>query len=136
MGRFLILQNRELPPQMGGGRVVYAWPGDEPEAFCASDDQAFTDSAHSIIVAGTARCALHGLFEQPCLVAYRQPPECRHERLDPSADPAHPRCVTCGLVGEDGTSQWLRMVGVPDDPGAPSEVEVVAVGEPLSPEAS
>ena len=45
MGAAYMLQNRKLPQQQGGARVVYAWPMDVIEAFCSSGDIAFTDTA-------------------------------------------------------------------------------------------
>ena len=144
MGTFLYLQNRALPPEQGGGRVVYAWPADAPEAFCDSADPAFTDSAHRVIVVGTGRCAMHVLKDDPCPQAFRVPAECPHERLDPAADPAHPRCLTCGLVGTDGTARWLNFMNVPpagpdDQNDAWLDGDVAPPGDPSSestPEAS
>jgi hypothetical protein len=106
MSQTLLLQNRELPWDLGT-RVVYAWNLEEPEAFCTSEDD-FTSSADRIIVAGTGRCALHALATHPCLLSYRVPAECRHERLDEQADPATPRCLTCGAVGRDESARFLR----------------------------
>lgn len=103
----LLLQNRILPWSTTS-RVVYAWPLDKPESFCLVLDEAFTDSAHRVIVAGTDRCALHAMYEAPCIRGARTPPECQHERLDPQADPAHPRCLTCGAVGADVSARYLR----------------------------
>jgi hypothetical protein len=106
MGAFL-LQNRTLP-WSPTSRVVYSWPLDKPESFCLAPDDAFTDTAHRVIVAGTNRCALHCMAEYPCVRAERTPPECPHERLDPQADPAHPHCVICGAVGADVSARYLR----------------------------
>ncbi len=108
MGAAYMLQNRKLPQQQGGARVVYAWPMDVIEAFCSSGDIAFTDTAHRVIVAGTERCALHCMADDPCPQGFRMPPECPHERLDPAADPERPRCSICGLTGEDQTARRLR----------------------------
>lgn len=119
----ITLQNRTLP--WSSTRVVYSWSLDEPETFCASDDPAFTDTAHRVIVVGTDRCSLHALNEKPCPQAQRMPAECPHEALDPAADPAHPRCTTCGAVGDDVSARWLRnpMFNPPED--APTEVVLV-----------
>ena len=106
----LILQNRLLPPDLGGTRVVYAWDAEAPEAFCEAEDQAFTDDAHRVIVAGTDHCALHGLRPDPCPTSYRVPPQCPHARIDPQADPSRPRCATCGAVGTDESARYLRSV--------------------------
>jgi len=127
------LQNRTLP--WSSTRVVYSWPMLPAEAFCDSGDTAFTDTAHRVIVDGTDRCSLHALNERPCPVAYRTPPECPHENLDPQAPPEHPRCVTCGRVGDDVSARWLRNPMFARPETAPTEV--VMIGEPVAePEAS
>lgn len=134
MSSFTLLQNREV----FGTHVVYAWPADRHEAFCDSEDQAFTDEAHRVIVAGTEHCALHGLREAPCPIAYRTPPLCTHERLDESAPPETPRCATCGAVGADESSRWLRN-SMFSGSGAPVEALVgdeVALGQQGTPEES
>lgn len=128
------LQNRTLP-WSPTSRVVYSWPMLPPEAFCGSDDTAFTDTAHRVIVAGTDRCSLHAMSEQPCPVAYRIPPECPHERLDQQAPPEHPRCLTCGRTGDDVSARWLRSPMFARPETAPSDVVMVA--EPaIEPETS
>lgn len=128
MSAFVMIQNRELPPEQGGGHVVYAWPADVEEAFCCSEDQAFTDDAHRVIVAGTDRCSLHAGYELPCLVAWRTPPQCPHERLDPAADPSRPRCSTCGLIGIDESARYLRNPIFRAPP--PYDNDVIALGAP------
>jgi hypothetical protein len=127
MSSFLLLQNRELLPEQGGGRVVYAWPADASEAYCDSDET-FNAPVDRVIVAGTDRCTLHAIAENRCPLAWRTPPECQHERTDPAADPAHPRCLTCGLVGEDVSARFLTMPLPADD--------VILLGDPGAPDAS
>jgi hypothetical protein len=136
MGTTMHLQNRMVPG--GSGRIVIAWPTDEPEAFCMSDD-AFTDAAHRVIVHGTDRCALHGMYDEPCLTGYRQPAECPHERLDPAAGPATPRCLICGRRGTDVTARHSRGSFAALPGPAPDEVwgdDTVLLGPPAEPEAS
>lgn len=132
-----LLQNRTLPWDPSS-RVVYAWPADAPEAFCAGDDTAFTDTAHRVIVAGTDRCALHSMAEFPCVASFRSPPECPHERLDPQADPEHPRCSTCGATGRDRTARYLRRMEAARRfvPSAGGYSEVVMLGTAGEPEES
>lgn len=132
MATLVMLQNRTLPPQQGGARVVYSWPMDAVEPYCPADD-AFTSTADRVIVAGTDRCALHVMAEGPCVAGFRSPPECQHGRIDPTADPAAPRCLTCGLVGADVSDRWLRTAMFRDRDRAPSEVigdEAIMLGEP------
>lgn len=134
-----MLQNRTLPPDLGGTRVVYSWDLEHPEMYCVADDIAFTDSAHRVIVDGTERCALHASYDHPCLTAGRMPPECPHERIDPQAPPETPRCMTCGRVGVDVTGRYLRGPFAALPGPAPDEVlgeESILLGEPGTPEAS
>jgi hypothetical protein len=136
MGTFVHLQNRLDP---SGTKIVVGWDTETPEAFCASDDSAFTDTAHRVIVHGTDRCALHGLAEFPCVVSYRMPAECRHEQLDPTAAPETPRCSTCGRHGADMTARYGRSSFAALPGPAPDEVwgdDAVLLGPPAEPEAS
>jgi hypothetical protein len=133
MGSFLVLHNRELLPEQGGGRVVYAWPGDASEAYCISGDT-FNAPADRVIVAGTHRCSLHAIAEYPCVYAWRTPPECEHERIDLTADPARPRCLTCGLVGDDVSARFLTTLNPVT--GTPPPSDAIMLGEPGTPEVS
>jgi hypothetical protein len=136
MGTVVHLQNRTTP---NGTPIVIGWETSTPEAFCDSDDTAFTDTAHRVIVHGTDRCALHGLADHPCVVAYRMPAECPHERLDPTAPPETPRCSTCGRHGADMTARYARGPFAALPGPAPDDVwgdEVVMLGPPAEPEAS
>lgn len=131
MGTMVMLQNRPSP-WSPDSRVVYSWPLDVPEAFCIAGDIAFTDDAHRVIVHNTGNCALHVMAEEPCIVAWRSPPECRHERINLlNVDRSAPQCATCGLVGADVSARWLRTAMFRDPVTAPSEVlgdEAVMLG--------
>jgi hypothetical protein len=87
-----ILDHRELP---GGGWIVYHWPAEYVERFCASSYRPMHPDAD--------RCRDHIGAPRPCEVWHRQPPECMHEQLVPNRP--HPRCAECGLVGEDVTAE-------------------------------
>lgn len=135
MGTVVHLQNRTEP---NGARIIVAWETETPEPFCASDDTAFTDTAHRVIVHGTDRCALHGLAEHPCITSYRMPAECPHERLDRSAPPETPRCAVCGRHGVDATARYARSP-IFRGGSLPDEVwgdDAVLLGAPAEPEAS
>lgn len=79
------------------GHKVTSWPMDVEEQFC--------EESFAVIVAGTDRCAQHADEPETCPIGLRTPPECRHGSPDFVTDPEHPRCTTCGLVGEDVSDQ-------------------------------
>jgi len=127
MSSAYVVQNRPAPD---GGRLVYAWNMDEPEAYCDSGDGDAVP-ADRVIVVGTDRCVSHAGAEAPCPVAYRVPSECPHAVLT-DVDGGFVRCATCGHVSVPVPLNVARFVTQgPATPTGPDEsLDVVMLGDP------